>query len=399
MYNRTKADLTKVFEIIDDIPKGEKKRNWFKLTEKLNLYFETQLTKHEWKAQYDTAKVRLRKYGSYELRGHFCTKKEVTESEPKSEIDYTKLKLKLRKYIARPKTMEQIKKYLNIDEYTIMGCIHSLKLENYLVSYNTSTQCYAMEHNIAVKRETYDHSIGKLTEFEFVVCSDSHLCQTKQQLSFINFIYDEAERRKITKVYHAGDITDGFYKNRPEQIYDLFKIGADEQKDYVVKNWPKRDGIKTYLIIGNHDETHIKNGGFNIGKAIANERDDFEYLGIGHARILLTPNCIMDLLHPLDGSSYAVSYSGQKYMDALTGGDKPNILFVGHHHKCLYFPYRNIHYFEVPSMTGQSAWMKRKRIANSSGAWFIKLTVDEEGTIVSIKPEHIMQYKYLENDY
>ena len=55
-------------------------------------------------------------------------------------------------------------------------------------------------------------------------------------------------------------------------------------------------------------------------------------------KIMLTPNCRMDLFHPLDGSSYAVSYSGQKYMDSITGGDKPNILFVGHHHKSNVFP-------------------------------------------------------------
>src|SRR5690606_22671290 len=106
-----------------------------------------------------------------------------------------------------------------------------------------------------------------------------------------------------------------------------------------------------------------------------------------------------DLLHPLDGSSYAVSYSGQKYLDSLSGGDKPNILFVGHHHKAMYFNYRNVHYFEVPSMTQQSSWMKRKRLANESGAWFVKIKVDEEGTIVSIVSEYVKQYKYLENDY
>ena len=42
---------------------------------------------------------------------------------------------------------------------------------------------------------------------------------------------------------------------------------------------------------------------------------------------------------------------------------------------------------------------KEKRIANESGAWFIKLRVDEQGTIVSLIPEFIKQYKFLENDY
>ena len=87
--------------------------------------------------------------------------------------------------------------------------------------------------------KTYIHSIGKLTEFEFLVVSDPHLCAKHQQLSFIKFIYEEAYKRGIKNVYHVGDIVDGYYKNRPEQIYELFAIGADEQKDYVVANWPK----------------------------------------------------------------------------------------------------------------------------------------------------------------
>lgn len=403
MYSKTADDLQTVFDIIDaPLPEGQTFRNWEEITKILNEHFGVVLNKRQWKNQYETGKARLLRTGSAAQTTDLGRANDVMNNQNKKEdstITLVDQKIKLRKYLAKPKMLNEIVKYLKVDEITAMGLIHSLKVDNYIISYNKSTEQYSLEKTLAVVPQTYVHSIGKVTEIEFLVISDSHWCTKIQQKSFVDFIYAEANRRGIKNVYHVGDIVDGYYKSRPEQIYELIAIGADEQKDYIVANWPYYPGITTHLIIGNHDETHIKNGGFNIGAAIAKERKDINYLGIGHAKIMLTPNCRMDLFHPLDGSAYAVSYSGQKYMDSITGGDKPNILFVGHHHKAMYFLYRNIHYFETPSMTQQSSWMKRKRIANESGAWFIKLKVDEQGTIVSLIPEFIKQYKFLENDY
>lgn len=402
MYNKTNEDFKLVFETIDNLPKRNKFRDWNLITETLNEHFGVSLSKKQWRSQYDSAKRREKIFGEPRQRSNFGHKTDVNNHQQLTldlEEDVCYLKQKLRKYLTKPRNIEQVESYLKVEKVKALGIIQLLKIDNYLISYNQYDQTYLLNKKVPIISKTYNHSIGEVKEYKFLVISDPHWCQRLQQKSFVEFIYDECVRRNIKTVYCVGDISDGYYKGRPEQVYDLFAIGGDEQKDYIVKNWPKRDEITTYFIIGNHDETHIKNGGFNIGKAIAHERPDMVYLGIGHAKVMLTPNCRMDLLHPLDGSSYAVSYSGQKYMDSLSGGDKPNILFVGHHHKVLYFPYRNIHYFEVPSMTKQSSWMKRKRIANESGAWFIKLNVDEEGTIVSILPEHIKQYKYLEEDF
>ena len=55
-------------------------------------------------------------------------------------------------------------------------------------------------------------------------------------------------------------------------------------------------------------------------------------MGHSFAKVWLTPKCDMDLVHPIDGSAYALSYSGQKYCDSLSGGEKPKIIAMGHHH-------------------------------------------------------------------
>jgi len=398
MFNNKEEDFKKIFEVID--VQGGKKRIWKNIEKELNDFFGVKLTGRQWKNQYENAQKRTKKFNS-PLMVSKPALFDIPEPTPLVTLNFDELKNKLKSYIFKSKSLDEISKYLKVDSIQALGLLESLKMDGYLIVYEDYTKTYIMDKKPAVEFQKYDHSIGEVRDIEFLVISDSHWCSIKQQKQFVEHIYDEAERRGVTNVYHVGDIVDGYYKNRPEQIFELIPglIGADQQAEYVIANWPKRKGITTHLIIGNHDETHIKNGGFNIGKAIAKDRDDFRYLGIGYARIQLSQNCSMDMFHPLDGSSYAVSYSGQKYMDSLTGGDKPNILFTGHHHKVLYFPYRNIHYFEVPSMMAQSSWMKRKRIANTSGAWFIKLSVDEEGSIISLIPEYIHQYKYLENDF
>lgn len=233
----------------------------------------------------------------------------------------------------------------------------------------------------------------------FGVVSDTHLCNKWQQLTFLNHLYDVFESEGLETVYHAGDITDGYYKNRPGHVYEIFKVGADEQAEYVIEVYPKREGIVTKFITGNHDHTHIMNGGADIGKRIDRERDDMEYLGQANARVELTPNCILEVNHPIDGTAYAISYSIQKYMESLSGGDKPNILLNGHHHKALYLPYRNIHGFECGTTEAQTPWMKGKKIAAIMGGWIIEAFVDDEGTITRIKHEFIPLYRPLEDDY
>jgi hypothetical protein len=182
-------------------------------------------------------------------------------------------------------------------------------------------------------------------------------------------------------------------------MYSLHAIGFDDQAEYIIKNYPEREGITTFFITGNHDHFHIQNGGANIGKRIAASRKDMQYLGINTAVIQLTPNCKMELFHPQDGSAYALSYSGQKYLDSLSGGDKPNIIFVGHHHKYISMWYRNVWYFEVPSTHLQSDWEKGKRIRNDSGALVITVEVDSEGTLVDCNHSMIPHIKHIKDDW
>lgn len=306
-------------------------------------------------------------------------------------IDYAATKKRLIEELKRPLSVAALERVLKISKYEVLGLIKEVNDEG-LYQIIDVANGYQISKNVAQPKRVYQHSFGDVVKKKIMVISDSHMGSIYQMIDYLNFLYDYAQKEGITDVYHIGDIVDGHYINRPEQLYALSSIGFDAQLKNVIDNYPYRPGITTYFILGNHDETHIRNGGANIGTAIGRIRQDMKYLGIGTARIMLTKNCSMDMLHPLDGSSYALSYSGQKYMDALTGGDKPNILVVGHHHKAMYMFYRNIHYYEVPSTCMQSNWEKRNRLNNTAGAWILNIEVDELGTISSITNELLPHY-------
>jgi len=389
LFKHTEDEYTKANQIIDGNRVESPYDFWPLATAELNKHFNDERTKESWRQL-------MRYHNDENYRARKIIKGDQDNIRD-SEQDVSSKKEQLKKMLGSRRTLDRLIAVLGVGKYEVLGLIRELQDENYNVLYDGET--YVFERQAPQSKREYKHYVGKLREFDICVLSDTHMCAKEQQLQFLNFVYDECVRRKIKHAYHCGDLTDGFYQQRPEQIYNLFKLGATEQMEYVSQVYPKRDGITTHIIAGNHDETFVRSGGFNIVKSVCDRRPDMDYLGIGYARVWLTPNCSMDLFHPLDGSSYATSYSGQKYMDSITGGDKPNILCTGHHHKALYFFYRNIHYFEIPAVAKRSSWQQRKRLSNDSGAWFLHIRVDEDGTVVGISPELIPQYVFVDNDY
>jgi predicted phosphodiesterase len=252
--------------------------------------------------------------------------------------------------------------------------------------------------DIVPQYNTYEEYWNGDKIIRFGVVSDTHLCSKWQQLTFLNHLYDIFKKEGINTVFHSGDLTEGF-KMRPGHEHEIFKFGADEQAQYVIENYPYREGITTKFITGNHDHSHIKNGGTDIGKPIAKSRPDMIYLGLSNAKVYITPNCVVELNHPLDGAAYALSYAPQKTIDAMSGGEKPNILLNGHHHKLFYMIYRNVHAYECGTTQAQTPWMRGKRIAANVGGWIINVHVNEDGTVTRIIGECIPMYSAIEHDY
>lgn len=232
----------------------------------------------------------------------------------------------------------------------------------------------------------------------FGLIGDTHFNSKYAQLTYLRDFYNECAERGVEDIYHTGDIDEGEQMRIGHQ-YDCYTQGADDHVDEIVKNYPKIDGITTHFITGNHDASVYKRCGVDIGKTIAMRRSDLNYLGRDCARIEITPNCILELRHPWDGTAYALSYKPQKMIESMEADSKPNILAIGHYHKLEYLFYRNVHCFQTGCFQSQTPFARGKGISVHMGGWVIMIEVDGNGYIQRIIPEMIPYYKSIREDY
>lgn len=232
----------------------------------------------------------------------------------------------------------------------------------------------------------------------FGLVSDTHIGGVDTQLTLLHHLYDYFEQEGIADVYHAGDITDG-ERMRPGHEYELYMHGADAQVAHTVKVYPRRKGINTTFITGNHDYSFIKTIGLDIGRQISAQRDDMHYAGYMNAIIQLSPGCTLELKHPQDGSAYAMSYKPQKIIEALAGGEKPSIMAIGHYHKRLYMEYRNIHCVLCATTEAQTVFMRGRGLSAHLGGTIIELKLRDDGVISEFTPRFISFYASTKDDY
>lgn len=254
---------------------------------------------------------------------------------------------------------------------------------------------------VVIQNQEPEHHTGKWDGTDiirFAIMGDTQFGSKYTQLTHLHNFYDLCQKEGITDVYHTGDITDGL-KMRPGHEYELYEHSADGQLDDVVKHYPKRDGITTHFITGNHDASLYKHVGFDIGRAIAKDRADMNYLGRDCAVVNLTPNCTLELRHPWDGTAYAISYKIQKMIEAMEADSKPNILAVGHYHKQEYLFYRNVHALQTACFQSQTPFTRGKGISVWMGGYIVTARVDNNGYIQGFAPEFIPYYSPIKDDY
>ena len=237
---------------------------------------------------------------------------------------------------------------------------------------------------------------GSAKTIRFGICGDTHICGKFTQLTHLHSFYRLLSRRGVDVCYHTGDIDDG-EQMRPGHQYECYRQGTDEHAEHICKVYP--DDVPTFFITGNHDSSHMKRCGVDIGKAIASQRSDMTYLGRDCATVNLTPNCVMELRHPWDGTSYAISYKIQKMCDAIPGVEKPNILAVGHYHKEEQLLYRNIFCLQTACFQAQTPFERGKGISSQIGGWIIEADVDSSGTIEAIRHEFFPYMEPIREDY
>lgn len=226
----------------------------------------------------------------------------------------------------------------------------------------------------------------------FAVVSDTHLGSIHEKLDELHDFYDVCKKEGINDVFHAGDLIAGtkVYYGQENEIKEW---GADSQVNYFCEKYPKRKGITTRFITGNHDLCYFNSLGKDIGIDIANKRDDMIYLGQYGAMVIINKLKI-ELSHPSSLPCYAISYPIQKTIEAIPGGKKPDLLFQGHLHQAVLLPnLRNVSGYMAGCFEGQSLWLYRKKLQPNLGGWIVKVGLDESGSVRSVNSNFVRYYE------
>ena len=232
----------------------------------------------------------------------------------------------------------------------------------------------------------------------FGIMGDTQINSKYTQLTHLHAFYDICHAEGIKTVFHTGDLDEG-EQMRPGHQYECYTQGADDHVDEIVRVYPRREGITTYFITGNHDASLYKRAGMDLGKAIAAKRDDMVYLGRDCAVVNLTDKCTLELRHPWDGTAYALSYKPQKIVEAMEADSKPNILAIGHYHKIEYLFYRNVHVLQTGCYQSQTPFTRGKGISVHMGGWIVDCIVDDDGSIRMLLPRLVPVYAAIKDDY
>jgi len=225
----------------------------------------------------------------------------------------------------------------------------------------------------------------------FAFLSDPHM----GSVSFVEEFWDKAIEWCITSgvkfIVLGGDVTEGMDMSKEGHLYDLAIIGYKAQRDYAVEQMNKWPGAWK-VIDGNHDRWYQKrnNTGAIIVEDICDRVTGAEFLGQNEGHINLQGVDVVPF-HGEDGSSYAISYRVQKKVESYTGGEKPQILLLGHCHKQGYFFYRHVHAVSGGAMCKQSRHMRARGLANHMGFHTIDATI-RDGQVVRFGIEWFPSY-------
>ncbi len=282
----------------------------------------------------------------------------------------------------------------------------------------------------------YRLTVDPAYTFRVMMVSDTHLGSKHDNIEGLEEMFDRATNIGAKLVLHSGDLTDGAFAHRDMFIHLRDDCQTFEgQYDRVVQQWPKRKGIQTYFIAGNHDHFFQTNVGVDICKHIALARKDMIYLKsesideifgreaydsvklknvldskkMGSGRVgavRIGPyhlpadqrNTIAMLLHPGDGSARTLSYKPQKIVENLEllmhsfenitnpGGKriKPHLLQIGHYHKADMNLLRNVYVFQSGTMKLADEFHEVRNLDNMMGYWILEVTAKKEGDIVRL---------------
>lgn len=231
----------------------------------------------------------------------------------------------------------------------------------------------------------------------FGLIGDTHYGSLYSRADARREFYALLAREGVPLCLDCGDVLDGhgMYKG---QEFEQNATGLEQQLALLEREIPREPSVRTVFITGNHDYSFYKGNGAPVWDMIA-ERTGWQFVGREKAWVELTTaagaSLNVGLAHPGGGTAYAVSYKSQKYIEAIPGGAKPDILGIGNYHKADWLPmFRNVHTFQVGAFQSQTPFMAARPTEAHVGGWILRVTLDPASHLVSrVQGEFIAFYE------
>ncbi len=230
---------------------------------------------------------------------------------------------------------------------------------------------------------------AKDNEIRFGVMADLQLGSMYALRDAVAAFYARCADEGINLILNAGDVLDGWRVYRGQE----FELRPDakswpEQRAIFEAEVPKIKGLETIFITGNHDQSFKNLVGMNVGDELQRARPDWKCIGADVGDVELQDQrgrrYRVRLLHPGGGTAYAVSYHLQKIIEALPGGQKPNMLIAGHYHKALFMPsYRNVDGILAGCFQAQTPFMARQSIQAMMGGYIVRVNLGDQEKLSS----------------
>ncbi|MFA5135476.1 MAG: metallophosphoesterase [Patescibacteria group bacterium] len=252
-----------------------------------------------------------------------------------------------------PRTINELADQFDVSPKTIRSIFESLQGQGYtlalehdqVISFNSNA-----ENSIENAKEIPDYA-GEDGVFCFGAVADTHFgskyCDEQAFKDYVDYAYSLGVRT----ILHAGDLMTGLL-NHHGMSYEVKLLGFDEQVEHTLNSLPQRESLSYWYIIGNHEQNSwAKSIGYSPGRALERRarelgRTDIHYIGDIQGRVVFGQEeqaIKVELAHPkVSGSTYAISYPVQKWVERMPGGAKPHILLSGHLHNYSIINTRNV---------------------------------------------------------
>jgi len=299
----------------------------------------------------------------------------------------TPLSVRVRQYLAHHRcTVTELADVFEVPPKAIHGAIAELTEQAVALDEEDGVYCVAKDirRNDEPVHESLETLGARQGRFLVGATADWHVGSKYARKDVIDGLYAWYKAEGATSVYVAGNWIDGEARFN---MFDLDVHGMTAQVQRFLEWCPKVEGITTKVLSGDdHEGWYVQREGVNIGQLLEMEaqragREDIKDIGYMERDIELVPTQVLRIIHAGGGSTYATSYTAQKYVESLQGGQKPRIVVMGHYHKLSFEYPREVYVLQPGCAQDQTPFERKNKIQAHVGGCILDIRVNDDGII------------------